>query len=108
MKADLVTLEHEIVNEKEPLMLFDPKAPWKQMHLNAGEYYTKELLIPIFKNGERLYNPPNVMDIREFCKSEQNTLWEEYRRPVNPHIMPIDLSQELYDLKQQMIYDARV
>jgi nicotinate phosphoribosyltransferase len=107
MKADLVALEHETVDITKPLMLFDPKAPWKQMHLDAGEYYTKELLVPIFKSGKRILELPCVMEIKEFCTSEQNTLWEEYRRPVNPQIMPVDLSQELYDLKQQMIYEAR-
>ena len=107
IKADLIALADETVNEAEKLVLFDPKAPWKKMHLAPGEYYTKELLVPIVKNGQRVYTSPSVMEIREHSIHEQNSLWEEYRRLTNPHVMPVDLSQGLYDLWQEMIYDAR-
>ncbi|MDR2183585.1 MAG: nicotinate phosphoribosyltransferase, partial [Clostridiales bacterium] len=107
IKADLVTLADETVDETKKLTLFDPKAPWKKMHLAPGKYYARSLLTPIIKNGRCIYNSPAVMDIREHSLREQNTLWEEHRRLTNPQIMPVDLSQKLYDLWQQMIYDAR-
>ena len=107
IKADLITLADETVNEAENLVLFDPKAPWKKMRLNAGEYYAKQLLTPIIKDGKRVYTSPSVMEIREHSTKEQGTLWEEHRRLTNPHIMPVDLSQRLYDLWQKMIYEAR-
>ncbi|MCL2354094.1 MAG: nicotinate phosphoribosyltransferase [Defluviitaleaceae bacterium] len=104
IKADLITLKNEAIDEKEDLTLFDPKAPWKKMHLKAGEYYVKELLVPIFKGGRLIYTPKTVADIQAFCKQELSTLWGEHKRLTNPHIMPVDLSQNLYDLKQKMIY----
>ena len=107
IKADLITMADETVDEAEKLILFDPKAPWKKMHLAPGEFYAKELLVPIFENGKRVYNSPSVMEIREYSVREQNSLWEEHRRLTNPHVMPVDLSQKLYDLWQKMIYDAR-
>ncbi|MCL2396620.1 MAG: nicotinate phosphoribosyltransferase [Defluviitaleaceae bacterium] len=107
IKADLVTLADEEVNESEKLTLFDPRAPWKKMHLAPGEYYTKQLLAPIFQSGRRVYTSPAIMEIRAYCVAQQNTLWEEHRRLINPPAMPVDLSQRLYDLKQRMIYDAR-
>ena len=107
IKADLITLADEIVDEAEKLVLFDPKAPWKKMRLAPGEYYAKELLVPIFKEGRRVYDSPGVMEIREYSARDKNSLWEEHRRLTNPHVMPVDLSERLYDLWQQMIYDAR-
>ena len=107
IKADLITMAHETVDEAEKLVLFDPRAPWKKMQLAPGEFYAKELLVPIVKNGQCVYNSPSVMEIREHSIRDQNSLWEEHRRLTNPHVMPVDLSQGLYDLWQQMIYDAR-
>ncbi|MCL2376062.1 MAG: nicotinate phosphoribosyltransferase [Defluviitaleaceae bacterium] len=107
IKADLITLADETINEAEKLVLFDPKAPWKKMRLAPGEYYAKQLLTPIFKDGKRVYTSPSVMEIRDHSTRDQATLWEEHRRLTNPHIMPVDLSQNLYDLWQRMIYEAR-
>ncbi|MCL2574275.1 MAG: nicotinate phosphoribosyltransferase [Defluviitaleaceae bacterium] len=107
IKADLITLADETINEAEQLTLFDPKAPWKKMRLAPGEYYARELFVPIIKDGKRVYNSPSIMKIREYSMREQNSLWEEHRRLINPHIMPVDLSQKLYDLKQKMIYGAK-
>ena len=107
IKADLITLTDEVMNEAEKLVLFDPKAPWKKMNLDPGEYYAKELHVPIIKEGRRVYTSPPVMEIRAHSIRQQNSLWEEHRRLTNPHVMPVDLSQNLYDLWQKMIYDAR-
>jgi len=107
IKADLIALEHEQFNPEEDLTIFDSNAIWKRMTLKGGEYEIRELLVPVFKNGECVYTSPKVMDIRLYCKQELNTLWDEYKRLINPHIMPVDLSQELYDLKQSMISNIR-
>ena len=56
-------------------------------------------MIPVFKNGECCYTSPKVMEIREYCKREQDTLWDESRRLVNPHKVYVDLSRKLYDIK---------
>jgi len=56
-------------------------------------------MTPIFKDGACCYTSPKVMDIRAYCQEEQNTLWEETRRLVNPHSVHVDLSSRLYDVK---------
>jgi nicotinate phosphoribosyltransferase len=43
------------------------------------------------------------MELREICRKEQETLWEESRRLVNPHEVYVDLSQKLYDLKKDLL-----
>ncbi len=99
IKADLICLADETYDESEPLLLFDPVEPWKKTKLPAGSYRLRELMMPIYKNGECCYTSPKVMDIRAYCQEEQNTLWEETRRLVNPHRVHVDLSSRLYDVK---------
>lgn len=103
IKADLICLVDEIFNENEPLILFDPNEPWKKTKLEPGEYRMREMMIPVFKNGECIYHSPKVMDIREYCSAELDTLWDETRRLVNPHNVYVDLSQKLYDMKIELL-----
>lgn len=101
--ADLICLEEETLNTSEELLLFDPLDTWKKTLLPADTYYTKELLVPIFKNGNCVYQSPSVMEIREYCKEEMDTLWEESRRLEYPHRTHVDLSQKLWDLKNSLL-----
>lgn len=101
--GDVISLADEVINPDEPLLLFDPVSTWKKTRIKGGSYTVRELLVPIFKNGHQVYNSPSVMDIRDFCLAEQNTLWDETRRLVNPHRVYIDLSQKLWDMKHELL-----
>lgn len=101
--ADLICLADETFDENEPLLLFDPVNTWKKTTLEPGTYTLRELLVPIFQNGTCVYESPSVMDIRDYCINEQNTLWEETRRFLNPHNVYVDLSKKLWDLKQELL-----
>ena len=68
-----------------------------------GEFTLREMMIPIFADGECTYEFPKTMDIRTYCLQEQNTLWEESRRLVNPHQIYVDLSKKLYDTKLRLL-----
>lgn len=103
IKADLICLVDETFDESEPLMLFDPAEPWKKTKLMGGCYRMRELMIPVFKNGECCYTSPKVMDIRAYCQEELSTLWDETRRLVNPHKVYVDLSSKLYDIKIDLL-----
>ncbi len=110
IKADLITLSEETYSEDKPLLLFDPMATWKKTYLRPNTYTLRELLVPVFLDGVCVYNSPSVMDIREYCVREQETLWDEARRLVNPHIVYVDLSNKLYQVKTQLLdsYDEGV
>jgi putative nicotinate phosphoribosyltransferase len=106
IKADLITLHDEHFSSDKPLLLFDPIATWKKTYLKPHTYELRELLIPVFLNGECVYTSPSVMEIREYCAKELNTLWDECRRLTNPHNVYVDLSNNLYQLKTQLL-DSR-
>jgi nicotinate phosphoribosyltransferase len=103
VKADLITLADETFSSSDPLMLFDPLATWKKTYLKPGSYTLRELMVPIFVSGNCVYESPSVMEIRDYCVSEQNTLWDEARRLVNPHNIYVDLSQKLYNIKHALL-----
>lgn len=103
VKADLICLVDEKFDENENLSLFDPLEPWKKTKLKGGTYTMREMMVPVFINGECVYESPKVMDIREYCKQELETLWPETRRLVNPHKVYVDLSKKLYDIKIELL-----
>ncbi len=91
------------MDTSEELLLFDPLETWKKTLLPGDTYYVKELLVPIFKEGKCVYKSPSVMEIREYCRSEMDTLWEESRRLEYPHNTHVDLSQKLWNLKNNLL-----
>ncbi|MDQ0152704.1 nicotinate phosphoribosyltransferase [Moryella indoligenes] len=101
--ADLIALIDETFDPSEPLMLFDPIETWKKTLLKGGNYSMKEILVPIFKNGECIYQSPKVMEIQKFCKAELETLWEESKRFEYPHQTYVDLSKKLWNLKNDLL-----
>ncbi|MBC7958863.1 MAG: nicotinate phosphoribosyltransferase [Vallitaleaceae bacterium] len=103
IKADLIALEHEHIDVFEPLVIFDQINTWKKKTLHPGTFSIRELLIPIYKNGRCVYTSPSTLEIKNTCEEELATLWDESRRLVNPQTVYVDLSQELYNLKQKML-----
>lgn len=103
MRADLICLCDEAIDENEDLIIFDPVETWKKTKIHAGTYTVRELLVPIFVGGECIYHSPSLMEIRDICAKEKETLWDETLRLVNPHEMYVDLSQKLYDIKAQLL-----
>jgi len=104
IRADIITLADEEIGTTDDLALMDPTHSWKRMTLPRGSFTVQELLVPIFRNGECVYNQPDLLAIQQYAKEQLLTLWDEYRRLVNPHVMKIDLSDKLYDLKKELIF----
>lgn len=103
VKADLIALEHETIDENQDMIIRDSNAKWRKMKLEAGTFYVKELLVPIFIDGKQVYESPETMDIQGFCNREKDSLWDEHLRLNNPHIVPVDLSEKLSQLKNRLI-----
>ena len=108
MRADLICFVDEVYDENEDLLLFDPAATWKKTLLEAGTYTMREILVPVFINGECVYESPTVTEIATYCKQEKETLWDETKRLSNPHRVYVDLSQKLYDEKQRLLNEMSI
>ncbi len=101
--GDLICFADEVYTEDEDILLFDPAETWKKTLVKAGTFTLRELLVPVFQKGICAYETPKVMDIREICRKEKETLWDETMRLTNPNKVYVDLSRKLYDKKQEML-----
>ncbi len=99
--ADLITLADETVDESQPYELFDPDYTWKRK--TVTDFVARELLEPIFSGGKCVYQKKNIEEIRNYCKEQVDTLWDEVTRFENPHNYYVDLSQPLWDMKQELL-----
>lgn len=101
--ADLICLVGEEFDSGNSLLLFDPIETWKKTMLAPDSYTLRELLVPIFLEGRCVYESPRVMDIQSYCARELDTLWDESKRLINPHTVHVDLSNELWQIKNQLL-----
>ncbi|MGN0162216.1 MAG: nicotinate phosphoribosyltransferase [Candidatus Ornithomonoglobus sp.] len=104
--ADVVTLHEEKINADEPYELFDPQFTWK--HKKITNFYARPLLKRIFKKGKCVYESPSVQVLREYCRMEIDGLWEELKRFENPHKYYVDLSKQLWDIKNELLRSTSV
>ena len=99
--ADYLCVHDECVDDSKELTIFDPASTWKTK--SVTNYTAKELLVPIFKNGELVYDCPSLEEIRRYCTEQVDTLWDEVKRVDNPHTYYVDLSQKLWDIKNSLL-----
>lgn len=103
IRADLICLANETFDPEKDMIIFDPMATWKRTKIAGGSYTLRELLVPVFQKGECVYTSPTVMEIKDICKKELDTLWDETRRFVNPQEVYVDLSDKLFKIKSELL-----
>ena len=99
--ADVICLHDEVIDEKEPLEIFDPEATWKRKTLTG--FTARPLLEPIFLGGQQVYKQPSIQESRTYCAAQIDSLWDEVKRFENPHNYYVDLSQKLWDIKNDLL-----
>ncbi len=100
--ADYITLFDETVDDSKDLEIFDPQATWKKKVVY--DFNAKELLVPIFKDGKRVYDSPSLSEIREYCQDQVDKLWDEVKRFDNPHSYYVDLSDKLWTIQNNLLH----
>ena len=99
--ADYLCVYDETVDDSKDLEIFDPEATWKTK--TVYNFTAKELQVPIFKDGELVYELPSLEQIRTYCLQQVDSLWDEVKRFDNPHNYYVDLSQKLWDIKYNLL-----
>ena len=99
--ADYLCVHDEVVDDTKDLEIFDPSATWKRK--TVYDFTAKELLVPIFKNGELVYDLPSLDEIQKYCAQQIDTLWDEVNSFDKPHTYYVDLSQKLWDIKYDLL-----
>ena len=99
--ADYLCVYDEVVDDSQDMVIFDPEATWKTK--TVYNFTAKELQVPIFLNGELVYQCPTLEEIRTYCLQQVDMLWDEVKRFDNPHTYYVDLSQKLWDIKYGLL-----
>mgnify|MGYP002521147009 FL=1 len=100
-EADLICVFDEKIDETKPLELFDPDYTWKRKTLT--DFTAKELQVPVFIKGKRVYEKPAIRDIKDYCAQQLDTMWESVLRFENPHRYYVDLSEKLWNIKHNLL-----
>lgn len=100
-QADLITHIDEQIDTSKPLKLFHPLQTFRKKIVR--DYHVIPQLIPIFQQGKLVYPLPTLDEIREHHNRELSLFWEEYLRILNPEEFPVDLSDDLWEMKQTML-----
>ena len=100
--ADYMTVHDEVVDDSQDLEIFDPAATWKKK--TVYDFTARELLVPVFLNGKRVYDCPALEQVRGYCKEQVDTLWDEVKRFDNPHNYYVDLSEKLWTIQQDLLH----
>ena len=106
-QADLLALVDEKFDESDDLTIYHPMSRWKYKVIPGGTYELRELLVPIFKRGQVVYQCPSLDGIREYSKRELDTIWEEIKRFAYPQEYYVDLTKKLLDLKLQLLNEHK-
>lgn len=101
--ADVITLSDETIDDTKPYEIFDPEHTWKRKTIT--NFYAKKLHIKIFEKGKCTYDTPDLETIKSYCKEQVDTLWKEVLRFDNPHKYYVDLSKELWQIKQSLLQE---
>ena len=103
--ADQICVYDETIDDTKPYKIFDQEATWKTKTIK--NFYAKPLLETIFKDGKLVYDLPKINDIQTYCQQQIDTLWDEVKRFENPHKYYVDLSEKLWNIKNQLLKENK-
>ena len=104
--GDVLCVHDETIDSTQPYTLFDPIHTWKQKIVT--DYEAKPLLVQLFKHGEKVYESPDIETIRNYCQSQLDTLWEQTKRFEYPQTYYVDLSKNLWQVKNDLLEGCRL
>lgn len=99
--ADVITLGDEKISSDEPYEIFDPEHTWKRKVVT--DFVPKKLQVKIFDKGRQVYTSPSVKEISKFRAEQVDSLWDEVTRFENPHTYYVDLSEKLWNLRDELL-----
>jgi nicotinate phosphoribosyltransferase len=100
--ADVITLGSEKIDDSVPFEIFHPEYTWKRK--TVENFVAKKLQVKIFEKGKQVYESPSVREIANYCREQVELLWDEVKRFEKPHTYYVDLSQELWDQRSELLH----
>lgn len=104
-EGDYITLENEYPNEEESLKMFHPVHTY--ISKDVTNFTAKNLHHDIFKNGQLVYESPDLYEMQTYANEQLGLFWEEFKRTNNPEHYAVDLSEKTWENKRSIIKDVR-
>ena len=101
--ADVITLHSEEIDSSKPYNIFDPEHTWKKKTIT--DFTAKKLLVKIMDKGNLVYKVPTLKESKKYCEEELDKIWDEVKRFENPHTYYVDLSENLWKIKQNLLLE---
>ena len=98
--ADIMVRHGESING-DKLIIVDPINILKQNEIT--NYDLVPLQKQIFKDGNLVYDDPTILEKRDYCEEQMNTIYPEVKREMNPHTYYVDGTLEYVEFKNDMI-----
>ncbi len=99
--ADVITLNHEKIDDTEPYEIFDPTYTWKRK--TVTDFVARKLQVKVFEHGKQVYYSPKVLEISATREKLVESLWDEVKRFEKPHTYYVDLSQDLWNQRNDLL-----
>lgn len=99
--ADVITVAGEKIDNTKPYLIFHPDFTYKKKLLT--DFTPVKLQVPVFINGECVYKSPDVMTIKNYASEQIGKLWDEILRFENPQEYFVDLSEDLWNIKHELL-----
>jgi len=90
----------------EPFTIVDPLDSTRRKHLAPGTAF-EDLLVPIFRGGQLVYQAPTLGEIRQRAQTQIGMFHAGIKRFVNPHAYPVGLELGLHEMKMKLILKLR-
>ena len=103
--ADVICMNYEKIDDTKPYEIFDPVHTWKRK--TVTDFTAKKLQIKVIENGKQVYTSPSVKEIAKYRKQCVDNLWDEVKRFENPHAYYVDLSQDLWNLREKLLKEKQ-
>ena len=86
--------------------IVDPLDMSRRKTLPAGST-TEDLLVPVFRKGQRVYDVPNLRQARQRRSDQLARFHDGIKRFTYPHQYPVGLEERLFELKTRLVMEAR-
>lgn len=104
--ADVITLHDEVIDDSKPYEIFDPQNTWKRKTIE--NFKAVDIRKKYIENGKLIETLPHISEIKAYCEEQYETLWDEVTRFENPHTYYVDLSQKLWDIKNDLLNKTNI
>ncbi|WP_430616593.1 nicotinate phosphoribosyltransferase [Enterococcus sp. DIV0176] len=100
-EGDYVTLWNEDPRKEEEIFMFHPVHTF--INKTVRDFSARPMLQDIFVEGKLVYSLPSLNEIKDYARENLDSLWEEYKRDLNPQKYPVDLSTECWNHKMSIM-----